>query len=78
MPTMSARYHGEEIQCRFTATAVLDSYGVPGSPTWYVPEDIEIDGKVCILGVDCDPKQLPTDLVNSILEQADETEFTLD
>ena len=76
--TMSAQYDGEEIQCQFTATAVLDSYGVPGSPTWYTPEDVEIAGKVCILGVDWDPAELPAALVFSILEQAAECEFTVD
>jgi hypothetical protein len=75
--TMSAHYHGEEIQCRFTAPAIQDQEG-PGAPLYDVPGDAEINGKICILGVDFDPKELPTALVNSILELAAECEFTLD
>jgi hypothetical protein len=58
----------------FEANLVQTDYGVPGSPVWDEVEDVEIDS-LEILGVEVDPKTLPTALVNAILRLADEAEF---
>jgi hypothetical protein len=49
---------------------VKDDYGVPGSPTWWSPEDITLE-EVTILDVTFSGKQidtLPEKLVEHIME----------
>ena len=60
----------DDIQAVFSATLVKDDYGVPGSPTWWSPEDIELE-EVTILDVTFSGKQidtLPDKLVDHIME----------
>ena len=61
----------DDIQAVFSATMVKDDYGVPGSPTWWSPEDIELE-EVTILDVTFSGKKeldtLPDKLVDHIME----------
>ena len=41
--TAYAWVHTEDVSAKFTATMVESDYGVPGSPTFWEPEGIEID-----------------------------------
>lgn len=73
---MTATFKGEEIEAHFTADAEMVDLGVPGSPRW---PDV-IDGSVKIetleiLGLEVNPKDIPTDLVNAIHALADDVEF---
>ena len=72
-----ATYSGEEVEARFSASAVQTDYGVPRSPVWTEFEDIEIE-EVTILGVKVDPKALPPDLVEAIRALANELEFEVE
>jgi hypothetical protein len=62
--------HYDDISATFSATMVKDDYGVPGSPTWWSPEDITLE-EVTILDVTFSGKQidtLPEKLVEHIME----------
>jgi hypothetical protein len=59
------------VSATLTASMVQTDYGVPGSPVWYEPEDIEFaDYTVCIAGVEVKLKDLPKSLVDALLEEA--------
>ena len=64
----------DDIQAVFSATMVKDDYGVPGSPTWWSPEDIELE-EVTILDVTFSGKKeldtLPDKLVEALHEMVD-------
>lgn len=64
----------DDIQAVFSATMVKDDYGVPGSPTWCSPEDIELE-EVTILDVTFSGKKeldtLPDKLVEALYEMID-------
>lgn len=64
-------YSTEDIDVTFSADLVRSDYGVPGSPVWYEPENIEIE-EIVIMGVAVKEKYLPVDLTYKILELADE------
>lgn len=68
-----ATYELEDMVITFEAYMERNDYGVPGSPVWYEPSDVEVVA-VEILGVDVDPKVLPKALVNEMLSYADEIE----
>ena len=70
----TATYSDENMTVQFTARMARNDYGVPGSPVWYEPEDIEIDA-LEILGVPVDPKTLPDALVCNIIDLADYATF---
>ncbi len=61
----------DDITATLSATATLDSYGVPGSPDWVTLEDMRVES-VEILGQDVNPKALPFNLLVEIYEQADD------
>ena len=70
MTKVQATVNYDDIQAVFSATLVKDDYGVPGSPTWWSPEDIELE-EVTILDVTFSGKQidrLPEKLVEHIME----------
>ena len=71
---VKATYSGEDFDVTFTANTERSDYGVPGSPVWDEIVDVEIDS-VAFLGVDVDPKTLPKQLINNLLEYADELEL---
>ncbi len=59
------------LNATLTASMVRSDYGVPGSPLWMQPEDIEFaDYTVCIAGVEVQLKDLPKVLQNALLEEA--------
>lgn len=64
----------DDIQAMFSATMVKDDYGVPGSPVWWSPEDIELE-EVSILDVTFAGKKeldtLPNNLVEALYEMVD-------
>ena len=63
----------EEISVKFSAVMVQSDYGVPGSPTFWEPEGIEID-YVEILGVEVDIKVLPKKLQYALYDLCEEIE----
>jgi len=68
----------DDVQAVFSATLVKDDYGVPGSPTWWSPEDIELE-EATILDVTFSGKKevdtLPDKLVEALYEMADKAEW---
>lgn len=64
----------DDIQAVFSATMVKEDYGVPNSPTWWSPEDIELE-EVTILDVTFSGKKelgtLPDKLVEALYEMVD-------
>jgi len=74
--TVTATYHGEEIEVTFTAQTERADYGVPGSPVWdeVIDSTVEIY-TISILGVDVTLDELPKALQKSIMQLADECEF---
>ena len=75
--TGSATYAGDELHVGFTARGEVSDYGVPGSPVWTEWVDVEID-RLEILGLSVSWRDLPTDLVNAIMELSDDLEFEPD
>lgn len=71
---LSAQYRGSEIEVHFAADAERNDYGVPGSPVWYEPVNIEITA-LEVLGVDVEINALPDALQNEIYALADEVDF---
>lgn len=74
--TVSATYHGEEIEVSFTAETERTDYGVPGSPVWdeIDPTTIRVSS-IEILGVDVKLSTLPKELQDAILGLADGLEW---
>jgi len=50
----------------FTAIMERSDYGVPGSPVWYEPTNIELDS-IEIMGYPVDLKALPKGLVGELI-----------
>jgi hypothetical protein len=71
---MHATYDSDHITVHFTARAERNDYGVPGSPVWYEPADIQIDSAE-VLGVAVDLKTWPAELVAALHALADECEW---
>lgn len=70
-------YRSEDVTATFTCNMVKDSYGVPGSPVWDTPVDIELNS-VTILDVEVNIDALPDDLqnaINSLSEHIDDWEI---
>lgn len=65
--------HTEDVSAKFTAVMVESDYGVPGSPTFYEPEDIELI-YVEVFGVELPLKDLPEKLEDAIYDLIDEFE----
>jgi hypothetical protein len=67
----------DDIQAVFSATLVKNDYGVPGSPVWWSPEDIELE-EVTILDVTFSGKKgldtLPDKLVDALYEMVNNTD----
>jgi len=61
----------------FTARGERNDYGVPGSPTWWEPQDIEL-AAFEFLGRDVPLNQLPDAIEAALLEQADGLEWERD
>ena len=70
----TANHNGEEVEVLFTATGVVNDYGVPRSPTWIEWDDVRVDD-LTILGVAVDVSKLPVDLQEAIYALADNLEF---
>ena len=70
--TVSATYHGEEIEVSFTAETERTDYGVPGSPVWdeIDPTTIRV-ASIEILGCDVKLSTLPKELQDAIVGLAD-------
>jgi len=58
------------VSATLSARMERTDYGVPGSPVWYEPEDIEFDLTINIAGVDVEIKDLPKVLRDALLEEA--------
>lgn len=71
---LHAIYSGEELTVHFSADAVRNDYGVPGSPVWYYPDNITVDS-VEFLGQDVPIFEIPGWMVDRIYELSDEVEF---
>ncbi len=62
-----AKYDGGDIVAEFEASATFEPSEIVGRPGEWVADDVEITS-LEILGCDVDPAELPTDLINAILE----------
>jgi len=71
---MHSTYESDHITVQFSARAERNDYGVPGSPVWYEPVDIEIESAE-VLGVPVDLKTWPAELVAALHALADECEW---
>lgn len=71
---MHATYDSDHITVQFSARAERNDYGVPGSPVWYEPVDIEIESAE-VLGVAVDLKAWPAELVAALHALAYECEW---
>lgn len=70
-----AKYDGEQIVAEFEANAAFETSEIVGQPgEWIAEHDVEITS-LEILGCDVDPAELPTDLVNAILELSADVEW---
>ena len=74
MTQMIAEYQGDEIQVTFVARGEREDYGVPGSPSWMEPHDIEV-ASVTILGARCDVKMLPDPVAKAVASLKSEVEW---
>lgn len=62
------------LNVQLSAHMERSDYGVPGSPVWYEPTDIEFaEYTVTIAGVDVKIKDLPKVLVDALLDEAIES-----
>lgn len=77
MTTMTATYDDGFLFVLWTATGVLDDYGVPGSPRWWSPKDPEIH-TITIMAEDMEYDHLPKYLTDVIDEKYEELEWVLD
>ncbi|MBQ2263227.1 MAG: hypothetical protein II336_17935 [Loktanella sp.] len=73
--TATAQHIGEEVNVTFTAESDRYDYG-PGTitETEVNPDSIAIHS-LTILGVDCDPRTLPADLLIAVHALAQDAEF---
>ncbi len=74
--TLVARYRGEDIEADYTAPAILNDYGVPGSPQWTEPGEIEM--ACCVIAgasFDDPERQLHPDLLTALVALADDLEW---
>ena len=69
--TKYSTYEGEEITVVFSTEGEMTDYGVPRSPVFWVPTDIEIES-VEILGVRIKLSTLPKELLDTIYDLTDE------
>jgi len=69
-----ATYDSGDVRIVYSADLHLNDYGVPGSPTWYEPDGINVVS-VEIFGVEVEMGKLPLDLQSTIMDLADEVEF---
>lgn len=73
----TASYRGDDIEVFFVADMERSDYGVPGSPVWYEPLNIDF-AEIIILGKTYEEKELPPRLVDDLLSLVDETTFELE
>lgn len=69
-----AVYRGKDVSVWYTANMTSSDYGVPGSPVWWEPDDVEVVS-VEVLGIEVVFEELPQDLQNEILAMADECDW---
>lgn len=69
-----AIWSGEEVEVTFSAIPQQEDYGVEGSPTWFVPEDVTVED-VKIFGNTVELKTLPQDLQHHINSLAEDVEW---
>lgn len=70
----TASYRGKDVSVDYTASMSRADYGVPGSPVWWEPDDVEVVS-VEILGIEVAFETLPKDLQDEILAMADECDW---
>ena len=64
----------DDFSAIFTARGVREDYGVPGSPSWWQAEDIEL-ASFDFLGREIPITNLPDELEAVLLEQAEGLEW---
>jgi hypothetical protein len=65
-----ATFKGEEITVTFSSVGCWDDYGVPNSPTWWTPTEIEVES-LSILDHEQDFETLSPKIQNEILSLTD-------
>jgi len=70
----TATYDNGDVRIVFHADLYVNDYGVPGSPTWYEPENIRVES-VEIFGVEVEMSKLPLDLQSVIADLAYEVDY---
>jgi hypothetical protein len=69
--TKTVTYEGEEITATFSSVGEMTDFGVPHSPVWWEPTDIEVES-LFILDQEQDFDKLSAEVQNSILSLVDE------
>jgi len=77
MSNCRATYNDGMTEIVFTGHMVSDDYGVQGSPTLTMIEDVEIDS-MTLAGTEVDLSELPISVINIYLTLSDECEFVED
>lgn len=71
---LRAILNSDDFSAIFTARGVREDYGVPGSPSWWQPEDIElVSFDFC--GREIPLKELPDAIEAALLEQAEDLDW---
>lgn len=70
----TARYSSGDVGVWYSANMERNDYGVPGSPIWYEPQDIEVT-MIEILGVEVAFEALPKELQSEVLAMAAECDW---
>lgn len=73
-PKLHAYYRGNEIEADFISDCESTDYGVPGSPVFLEPVNLEIT-RLEICSVTLDPDSLPDPVRAAIMELASELEW---
>jgi len=69
--TKTVTYQSDEIEVTFCSAGTTEDYGVPNSPTSWVPSDIEVYN-LHILGEAVEFKSLPKNLQEAILSLSED------
>lgn len=69
-----ATYNSGDVAVEYVATMERSDYGVPGSPVWFEPQDVEVVS-VEILGIEVAFEALSKELQSEILAMAEECDW---
>jgi hypothetical protein len=69
--TKTVTYEGEEITATFSSVGEMADFGVPHSPVWWEPTDIEVES-LFILDQEQDFDKLSAEVQDAILSLVDE------